>query len=251
MSNHKSLIAVLVVVVLVFVGLIVAIPHLSSSDSSEDAYNVDSIDVSKVDPFTVLKASSMNGNIADHIKGKESSPVTIFEYADYQCSGCANVNPWINELLKEYDGKLRIVFRVYPLVNGHPNAIAAASAVEAAGLQGYWEEYGNLIFANQAEWFYLTGTERTNIFMEYFTSLTNGEGDLVKFRQDLASSAVKQKVYFDKAISESLEISATPTFLGEDGEELEWVTDNRQTKDDILDFFRDYIDQKLKEKVNK
>ena len=150
-----------------------------------------------------------------------------------------------DELLKEYDGKLAIIYRNYPLTSIHPNAIAAASAVEAAGLQGYWEEMGDLLFANQAEWFYSTGDARTNYFVNYFTSVSKGAGDVAQFKSDLASDRVKAKVNFDKAISESYKLSATPSFIDENGKEIDWTSDVEQTKTGIQAFFRNYINKKL------
>lgn len=247
MKNSKTLIAALVVVVLIFFGLVFVLPRVKgSSDGSSSS----TIDISKYDLTTVIEGNDDNGGIADHVKGDPSAPVTIFEYADFQCSGCANVNPWIKSLLKEYDGKLRIVYRSFPLTNIHPNAIAAASAAEAAGLQGFWEEYGDLLFSNQSEWFYSSGTSRTDLFMQYFTSVAGEAGDLPKFRADMASAEVKKKVAFDDTISRSLNIESTPSFFGEDGKEINWITGSTQSKDETLKIFREYIDAQLKSKSN-
>ncbi|MBQ6130384.1 thioredoxin domain-containing protein [Candidatus Saccharibacteria bacterium] len=242
MKNAKTLVISLVVVAVGFFGLVFLLPKLTGSSSSPSSNEVD---LSKYQLNSLISGNEDNGGIADHVKGAKDAPVTLFEYADYQCSACANMNSWLKELLKEYDGKVKIVYRSFPLTNIHPNAIAAASAVEAAGLQGYWEEYGDLLFANQSEWFYASGTSRTDLFMSYFTSVTKGEGDLPKFRADLSSANVKQKVAFDSAISNSLNISSTPSFFGSDGQEIDWVKSDTQTKAETLQIFRDFINQQL------
>ena len=241
MKNTKTLFISLALVVVGFFALVFLLPKLTGSPdlgSSE-------IDVSKYQLNSIIEGNEDNGGIADHVKGDKSAPVTIYEYADFQCSGCANMNPWLKELLKEYDGKLKIVYRSFPLTNIHQNAIAAASAAEAAGLQGYWEEYGDLLFANQSEWFYASGTARTDMFMSYFTSVTNGKGDLPKFRADLSSANVKKKVQFDDALSKTLNIDSTPSFFDDDGKEIDWVKNDTQTKSETLQIFRDFIDKKL------
>ncbi|MBQ3430918.1 thioredoxin domain-containing protein [Candidatus Saccharibacteria bacterium] len=245
MKNNKPLLITIIVLVAAFLGFVIAAPHLfpKSDDSSSE------IDLSKYDITSIIPANEDNGGIADHVKGSSDAPVTIYEYADYQCSGCANFNPWAKELLKEYDGKLRIVFRSFPLTNIHPNAIAASSAVEAAGLQGYWEEYGDLLFSNQAEWFYATGAKRNDYFVSYFEEVSDGKGDVEQFRSDMASDAVKKKVNFDDTIAKSLNISATPAFFGEDGKEIEWIKSDTQTKSETLSIFRDYINKQLAEKT--
>ena len=247
LKKNLALVLVIFVILVAFVGLIIYKNKAVSAGDEEDplAY---SADLSGLDLASVLPASDLNGGIADHIKGDANAPLTIFEYADYQCTACASMNPYISQLLEEYKGKLKIVYRSTPLTSIHPNAIAAASAVEAAGLQGYWEEYGNLLFSNQAEWFYSKGTTRTNLFMSYFTSIAGDSGNLAKFRSDMSSEAVKKKVKFDNAISEFYNLNSTPSFIDEDGKEIEWVYKESQTMTDTMNFFREYIDNKLKEK---
>jgi protein-disulfide isomerase len=83
-------------------------------------------------------------------KGPENAPVTIVEFSDYQCPFCARVGPTVTKLLEDYPGKIRLVFRDYPLPS-HEDAPKAAEAAHCAGDQGkYWEMHGQL-FANQAK----------------------------------------------------------------------------------------------------
>ena len=240
MKTNKTLLITLIAIIAIFIGLVIFVPKLTGKESKSEP-----IDISTIDISSVIEPSEANGNIGDHIKGNVDAPVTIFEYADYQCSACANMNIWMQELFSEYDGKFRIVYRNFPITSLHPNAIAAASAVEAAGLQGYWEAYGDLLFANQAEWFYATGTSRTNLFMSYFTSVSGGQGDLPKFRSDMASAEVKKKVEFDQAISKSLNLTGTPSFYDSEGNEIEWIKHEDQTKSETLDLFRAFLDSEL------
>lgn len=86
----------------------------------------------------------------DPIKGDPKAPVTIVEFSDFQCPFCKrfydNVLP---SLEKEYisTGKVRLVFRDYPL-QFHKNALPAAIAANCAGEQGkYWEVH-NFLFEN-------------------------------------------------------------------------------------------------------
>ena len=242
MKNAKTLLVSLAVVVVVFLGLIFLVPRLKGSSGSGDSGE---IDISKYELNSVIEGNEDNGGIADHVKGDKNAPVTLFEYADFQCSACANMNSWMKELLKEFDGKLKIVYRSFPLTTIHQNAIAAASAAEAAGLQGYWEAYGDLLFANQSEWYYATGTSRNDLFMSYFTTVSGGNGDLPKFRADMSSATVKKKVNFDTALSKSLNIDATPSFFDSDGNEIDWVKSDTQTKSETIQIFRDIINKQL------
>lgn len=188
-------------------------------------------DFSKYDFYSVIAADSHNGNIGDHVKrDKDGSytgePLYVFEYADFQCPGCASINPKINQLVDEMDGKLAVVYRSH-LLNYHQNATAAASAAEAAGLQdvdgskNYWKKYADKLFSEQSEWQYLNGSERTTAFEKYFTDITDGKGDLEKFRADIASDAVSKKISFDMGIGKRIGIEATPAFYVE-GQFIPW-----------------------------
>ena len=146
----------------------------------------------------------------------------IFEYADFQCPGCASINPRVNQAIDELDGKLEVVYRNH-LLSYHQNATAAASAAEAAGLQGYWKEYADKLFSMQSEWEYSSGSERTAYFEQYFTEVTKGAGDLEKFRKDISSDAVSKKISFDMGIGKRIEIAGTPAFFI-DGQLIPWTS---------------------------
>ena len=77
--------------------------------------------------YSVIEPTKDNGNIGDHVKGNADAPVLIFEYADYQCPGCASINPRVNKAIEELDGKLGVVYRSF-LLSYHQNGTAAASA---------------------------------------------------------------------------------------------------------------------------
>lgn len=174
---------------------------------------------------SVIQPDVHNGNIGDHVKkDKDGSytgePVYIFEYADFQCPGCASLNPKVNQAIDELDGKLAVVYRSY-LLSYHQNATAAASAAEAAGLQGYWKEYADKLFAAQSEWEYKSGSERTEVFEKYFAEVTGGKGDLEKFRKDMASDEVSKKISFDMGIGKRINVEGTPAFYI-DGQLIPW-----------------------------
>lgn len=181
-------------------------------------------DFSQYDFYSVIPADEHNGNIGDHVKGNPDAPVKIYEYADYQCPGCASINPRVNTAVEKSEGKLAIVYRSF-LLSYHQNGTAAASAAEAAGLQGYWKEYADLLFANQTEWEYASASERTTFFNNYFEQVTNGKGDLDKFNKDIASENVSKKISFDMGIGKRIDVSGTPAFYI-DGQKIDWSNSN-------------------------
>lgn len=164
----------------------------------------------------VIPASAASGEMSENIVGNPDAPVKIFEYADYQCEGCAANNPQLNKLVEEYDGKVALVFRGY-VISYHQNGTAAASAANAAALQGYWKEFKDLLFANQMDWFYSTANARQEQFERYFMEASDGKGDLAQFRKDMKSKTVAQKISFDRALSERVGLDWTPyIFVGDE-----------------------------------
>ena len=212
-------------------------------------------DFKKYDFYSVIPANADNGNIGDHVKGSADAPVLIFEYADYQCPGCASINTKVNKAIEELDGKLGVVYRSF-LLSYHKNGTAAASAAEAAGLQGYWKPYADKLFAEQSEWEYASASDRTALFDKYFTEVTNGKGDVDKFNADMASEQVSKKISFDMGIATRMNIEATPAFYvdgqlikwGEagsvtvDGKTITW--DSARGGDDFVKLLKDIVEAK-------
>jgi protein-disulfide isomerase len=86
---------------------------------------------------------------ADHVQGAADAPVTLVEYGDYQCPHCGHAYPIVRELQKRFGGRLRFVFRNFPLREIHPAAEEAAETTEFAGAHGKFWEMHDLVFENQ------------------------------------------------------------------------------------------------------
>ncbi|HZC14690.1 MAG TPA: thioredoxin domain-containing protein [Thermoleophilaceae bacterium] len=87
----------------------------------------------------------------DHVRGDPAAPVTLVEYADFQCPYCGDAYPVVHELLERFGDRLRFVFRHMPLRDLHPRAEAAAEAAEAAGAQGRFWEMHDRLFTHQQQ----------------------------------------------------------------------------------------------------
>ena len=79
---------------------------------------------------------------------KGNGPIEIIEFSDFECPYCQKAQPMIRELLAKYDGKVRLVWKDFPLPN-HQHAVAAAIAARCAGEQGRFWEYHDVLFDNQ------------------------------------------------------------------------------------------------------
>jgi protein-disulfide isomerase len=84
----------------------------------------------------------------DPVRGDANAPVTIVEFTDFQCPACAAMHPVLDEVLKSYGNKVRLVVRDFPLTM-HANARKAAEAANAANAQGKFFEYVALLFKRQ------------------------------------------------------------------------------------------------------
>ncbi|MFZ1258592.1 MAG: thioredoxin domain-containing protein [Candidatus Saccharimonas sp.] len=166
------------------------------------------VDVSTVPLAKVQPATAASGNISDHTLGNTKSKVIMIEYGDFQCPGCGAAHPVMKKIAEKYSAQIAFVFRNYPLYSAHANAYTAATAAEAAGLQGkYWEMH-NYLFENQGSWSQLSGDARAN----YFNNTAELLGlDVKRFTSDQISNDVKKKIDFDTALGKKADISGTPS----------------------------------------
>ncbi|MBS3150821.1 DsbA family protein [Candidatus Woesearchaeota archaeon] len=89
----------------------------------------------------------------DPVLGNKNAPLTIVEFSDFQCSFCARFRQQtFDQIKKEYvdAGKVKFVYRDFPLSSIHPMAQKAAEAAECADDQGKFWEYHDVIFEKQA-----------------------------------------------------------------------------------------------------
>lgn len=188
----------------------------------------------------IIPASEASGNIAELVNGDIDAPVKIIEYGDYQCTACAPMNPYINELIKKYDGKVAVVFRTM-ILDYHQNGEQAARAALAANEQGYWKEFKDILFENQDDWYYSEPAELTKQLEKYFTKVSNGKGDLEKFRTDQTREDFGKKLDFDASISKKQNVEWTPYFMI-DGE---LISQRGISSEEFIEKLSQKIDKKL------
>lgn len=138
----------------------------------------------------------------DPFIGPEDAPVTIIQFAEFQCPYCGRAKEVIDQVMEKYDGKIKMVYRDFPL-SFHDRAIPAAVAANCAGEQGqYWPMYDALMSNQRA----LTDSDLTG-------HATNLKLDLDKWntcRKDPAQAAEVQKDFEDGT---KAGVQGTPAFF--------------------------------------
>ena len=145
---------------------------------------------------------------SDWIKGNKEAKIVITEYSDFQCPACASYYGVVKQIHKDFGDRIAFVYRHFPLRQIHANAEIAALSAEAAGKQGKFWEMHDMIFENQKKW---EGEKNAGeIFIKYGEDLGL---NIEKFKQDLDSKEVKDKVEADYQSGIKAGVNHTPTFF--------------------------------------
>ena len=83
--------------------------------------------------------------------GPGSARVRIEEFGDFQCPFCGTLHPVLKKLESEYDSRVALTFREFPLAPIHLNAVYAAHAAEAAGMQDRFWQMHDLLYEHQQD----------------------------------------------------------------------------------------------------
>lgn len=89
------------------------------------------------------------GNAAT--KGQAGASITMIEYSDFQCPFCGRAHPTVQQVLKEYDGKVVFAYKHFPL-SIHPRAQKTGELAECARDQGKFWEMHDALFEFQNDW---------------------------------------------------------------------------------------------------
>ena len=144
----------------------------------------------------------------DYVVGSPTAKATLVEYLDFECEACGAYFPLVKQLEKDFPNDLRVVRRYFPLP-GHRNGMTAALAVEAAARQGKYEEMHDLLFTEQDKW-----GEKAAPTPEVFEAYAAQLGlDIAKFKTDVGSQSVKDRVQRDVDSGKALGNPGTPSFF--------------------------------------
>lgn len=143
------------------------------------------------------------------VKGATDPEVTIVEFGDFQCPGCAKMSPILDEVMRSVGEYTQLRFRNYPLPQ-HNKAKLAASAAESAGRQGkYWEMH-DILYAEQGVWENMSISDFQAQLKIYGNSLAL---NMQQFQQDIDDQSTVDEINKDITAGNAVPLEATPTFI--------------------------------------
>ena len=166
-------------------------------------------------------------------KGAKTAPVTIIEFSDFQCPYCGRAQSTLKQVLDQYPGKVRLVWKNQPL-SFHSNAMPAAEAAMAAYEQGndkFWAMHDRL-FAKQQE-----------LSPAYYEQVAKEIGlDVAKWKASVESHSGQALIQADMSAGSAVGANGTPTFF---------INGKRLVGAMPFESFKQVIDEELSSRVAK
>ena len=162
----------------------------------------------KVESTNTNQASVLEIKANDWAVGPVDAKVTVVEYLDFECEACGAAYPAIEELRKEFAGKVTFQIRYFPLP-GHGNSRPAAHAVEAAAQQGKLVAMYQMMYENQESW----GEQQTSQ-AEVFRGFAKEIGlNMKEYDSDVDDPKTAARVERDVQAGTALGVASTPSFF--------------------------------------
>lgn len=166
------------------------------------------------------------GNSA--VRGPKDAPVTVVEFADFQCPFCARNTPLVKQILDTYPKEVNFVYKEFPLSSIHKNAMNASKAAIAAKKQGkYWEMHDKL-FENSG-----------NLSEDNLKKFAKEVGlNVEQWQKDFDSPEVTKEIQDDLRLGSQSDVRGTPTMF----------VNGKRVNNRSFEAIKDMIDTSLKEK---
>ncbi len=136
-------------------------------------------------------------------KGPQNAPITVVEWADYQCVFCGKAAPVLEEVFNAYPNQIRLVFKQFPL-ESHPLAAPMAKLAIAAGNQGKFWEMHHALFAGR-------GGALDEPGMRKLASELKLDAD--KLLADVQAPETAERIAKDRAQADKLGLKGTPFII--------------------------------------
>ncbi len=142
--------------------------------------------------------------VGGHRLGPPHAPVTIVEFADFQCPYCAQMVVDLAALRHRYPNELAVVFRQFPLERIHAYARDAAIASECGGNQGRFEAVANGLFRYQ---------DSLGVRPWTWFAAIGGVADTLRFASCTGDDSISARIDADVIAGNELHVRGTPTIM--------------------------------------
>lgn len=142
--------------------------------------------------------------------GRADAPITIYEFADYQCPHCAQFAAFIEPVIRERlvnTGKARYVFYEFPL--NFKWSFLSARAGRCANEQGKFWEFHGIAFGRQQDWAF--ARDAADKFVEYMRGIPGA--DAGRFEECVRSDRFQREVSESGQLGQSMGVGGTPTLF--------------------------------------
>jgi len=217
-STFNGLIIALIVGVGVAAFFAGAYTSLSSNQITEEDLNdaIAKLELKRLQNQLQIKQPTVPVKISiddDPIIGNANASITIIEFSDFQCPFCARFhNQTLPLILEEYiqEGKVKLVFRDFPIQSIHHNALPASVAAECANEQSKFKEMHDVLFKNQNEWNKQETVDALTLFSQYAVGI---KLDQEVFDACLTSGKYIEEIRNDLNDGRDYGVSGTPGFF--------------------------------------
>ena len=197
-----------------FVGMYVTNSNYISQEELDEAISKLELKIlqdrlDKNQPRIPIKISSDD----DPVIGSQDATITIIEFSDFQCPFCARFHiQTLPIIMDEYinEGKVKLVFRDFPIQSIHPNAVLASVAAECANEQEKFKEMHDILFERQKEWSNQETGGAIELFNQYAREM---ELKQEQFESCLTSAKYVEEIQKDLNDGRTYGITGTPGFF--------------------------------------
>jgi protein-disulfide isomerase len=189
--------------------------QLSTQFSSSVASFTKSLNSDKVPNLSKVDRPFLEGGNHPYI-GATSPQVVVVEFVDFKCPNCKAAHPILQQVIKKYGSKVKLIVRNFPAETLHPGATRLAELGVCAKEQGRFWQYHNYIYEHQES---IPGVVDNEVLNDI--AVKNGF-DIKKLQACLVNPQTLVTVNKDYADGFTSGVAGTPTFFI-NGEKVEGV----------------------------
>ncbi len=184
-TRNKPVFVIAVITVVIFIAIIILAQNTTTTKPN----------LKKIENVDLVSTHTYK-------KGALNPKVTLVEFSDFQCPACRAFHPVLIQVADKYKQDLQLAYRNFPLPQ-HENAKLAAIAAQAAGIQGKFWEYADLLYTNQ-----------DNLKREDLIKYAESAGmNVEKFKKDLDDGIFASQVEDDLKLGYQIGVNSTPTLI--------------------------------------